>query len=221
MHMRKLLTLAVALALALPTASRAQFSLGARIGFAPSMGDAFKDANTGEPLKMSDGVKSQIPIQIEGAYKATKEIAVGAYFSYGIGQTGGAAKADCSANGQSCSASDVRLGIQAFYSFTQVSPQFVPWLGLGLGYEWGSFEESGGGQPTVSTTFKGWEFLNLQAGGDYQVSPQFSVGPYVMLSIAQYSTAEFESGGITVSGDIDNKTIHEWIGFGIRGKFDF
>lgn len=218
--MRKLLMLAVAVALSVPTASRAQISLGARIGYAAAMGDVAKDANTGEPMKMSDTLKSQIPIQIEASYRATKELAVGLYFSYGIGQVGTMIKDACNASGQSCSASDMRFGVQALYSFTQASPQFVPWAGIGLGYEWGKYKGTGGGIPDETATFKGWEFLNLQLGGDFLASPQFAVGPYVMLSIARYSTLEIESGGFTVSGSIDKKTFHEWLGFGVRGKFD-
>lgn len=219
--MRKLLMIgAIAVGLALPTASRAQFTLGARLGYAPAMGNAFKDANTGEASKMSDGVKSQIPIQLDAAYRVSKEVAIGAYFSYGIGQVGKAFKADCDAFGQDCSASAVRLGLQASYSFAQVSPQFTPWAGAGFGYEWATAKATGGGIPDEKITFKGFEFLNLQVGGDYKVSDQFGIGPYVMFSIAQYSKAEFESGGLTVSGDIDKKAVHEWFGFGIRGKFD-
>lgn len=219
--MRKLLVLgAVAVAVLLPTASRAQFTLGARLGFAPAMGDAAKDATTGEAMKMSDGLKSQIPIQLDAAYRVTKDVAIGAYFAYGFGQVGSELDASCEANGQDCSTSDMRLGIQAFYSFTQVSPQFVPWMGVGFGYEWGKWEATGGGFADESATFKGWEFLNLQLGGDYMLNPQFGIGPYIMFSIAQYSTAEFESGGLTLSGDIEKKAVHEWLGFGVRGKFD-
>jgi hypothetical protein len=218
--MRKLLVLAVTLVLSLPTASRAQFMVGARLGYAPALGDAAKDATTGAALKMSDGVKSQIPLQLDAAYKVTKEVAVGAYFSYGIGQVGSAFKDSCAASGQSCSASSTRLGVQALYTFSGVNPQFVPWAGVGLGYEWGTYKGTGGGQPDESFTFKGWEFLNLQVGGDFPLGPQLSVGPYVMLSIAQYSDAEITSGGTTFSGSISKKAVHEWLGFGIRGKFD-
>ena len=219
--MRKTLLLgAIAMALALPTASQAQFSLGARIGYAPAMGAAEKDPATGESFKMKDGIKSQIPLQLDAAYKVTPEIAVGAYFSYGFGQVGSAVKAECDAFGQDCSASDMRLGLQAFYTFTKVSPQFTPWAGLGLGYEWGKIKATGGGFADESATFSGWEFLNLQFGADYKVSDQFGIGPYVMFSIAQYGSVEAESGGASASADVEKKAIHEWLGFGVRGKFD-
>jgi outer membrane protein W len=219
--MRKTLLLAAAaMALALPTASQAQFSLGARIGYAPAMGSAYKDATTGESAKMKDGIKAQIPIQLDAAYRATKEIAIGAYFSYGIGMEGSALKDECDFYGQDCSTSDMRLGLQAFYTFTTVSPQFTPWAGLGFGYEWGKMSQSGGGQPDLDITLKGWEFLNLQLGADYRVSDQFGIGPYVMFSLAQYSTLEGESGGFSASVDIEKKAMHQWLGFGVRGKFD-
>jgi hypothetical protein len=189
--MRKLLVVA-ALAL-LPLASQAQFSLGARIGYAPAMGDYVKDA------PMSDGVKSQIPIQLDALYSFTPAFAAGAYLSYGFAQLEG----DCA----DCSASDLRLGIQGTYAFNSVSQQFVPWLGAGIGYEIASVDNGAG---SVDTS--GWELLNLQGGADYKVGEKFSVGPYVLFSIGQYSSIE--------GNDIAEKGTHEWLGFGVRGKFD-
>jgi hypothetical protein len=52
------------------------------------------------------------------------------------------------------------------------------------------------------------------------VFAQFALGPFVMLSIAQYSNSEARIGGQTASQSISNKAMHEWLGFGIRGKFD-
>jgi len=215
--MKKLFMLGVvAAALLVPAASRAQFTLGARVGYAPAMGDAAKDE------KLSDGVKSQIPIQLDAAYKVTPDIAVGAYFAYGIGQIGSAVSDVCDISGIDCSARVLRFGVQGLYSFNAVSKQFVPWAGLGAGYEIGSLEVSGGGA-TAKTTYRGFEFLNLQGGADYKVSEQFSVGPYVMLSIGQYSKAKIENSvdpGLDFDGDIPDKAMHEWLGFGVRGKFD-
>lgn len=219
--MRRLLVLGgIVVAVLLPTPSRAQLTLGARVGFAPAMGDAFKNATTGEASKMSDGIKSQIPFQLDVAYRFTKELALGGYLAYGFGQVGGLFKDDCDANGQDCSAHDTRVGIQAFYTFSTVSPRFVPWAGLGFGYEWGTAEGTGGGLPDEKMTLKGWEFVNLQVGGDYMLTPQLGIGPYVMFSVAQYSKGEFESEGVSLEADIEKKAVHEWLGFGVRGKFD-
>lgn len=204
--MRKLLMIgAMAIGLALPTASRAQFTLGARVGYAPAMGDYAKDS----PLK--DGVKSQIPIQVDGLYKFTPQFAAGLYFSYGIGQLSSAASDECDLNGVDCSASTMRLGVQGTYSLTNVSPTFVPWLGAGLGFEWLTQKASFGGVSASADT-TGFEFLNLQGGADYKVSDAFALGPYVLFSMGQYSSFEGTS--------IPDKGVHEWLHFGIRGKFD-
>lgn len=198
--MRKLLVLGSLVALLVPVASHAQVSLGLRIGFAPAMGDAAKDS----PLK--DMVKSQIPIQLDAMYKVTPAMSVGGYFSYGFAQMGDALDAACDAGGTSCSASNMRLGVQAAYAFNNVSQQFTPWAGAGIGYEWQTWD----GASSVTTS--GFEFLNLQLGGDYKVSEQFAVGPYIQFSIAQYS--DFEGSSVA------DKGVHEWFGFGLRGKFD-
>jgi Outer membrane protein beta-barrel domain len=207
--MRKLLMLGSLMALLVPTASHAQFQVGARLGFAPVMGNEAKDA------PMSDGIKSQIPIQIEGAYKLTRDAAVGAYVSYGLGQL----SSDFCPSGATCSSSDVRVGLQALYTFNQVKAPLVPWAGIGLGYELANFKAEAGGVK-VEGSDGGYE-LNLQLGGDYSVNEKFAVGPYVMLSVGQYQSAEVKVNGATIaSGSIDEKATHEWFGFGVRGKFD-
>ncbi len=206
--MRKLLMAAI-VALAIPTASHAQFTLGLRLGYAPAMGDYMKDA----PMK--DGVKSQIPIQLDAMYRITPEWAAGAYFSYGFAQLNSDYSASCDAAGVSCSATSMRLGVQGTYTFTTVSPTFVPWAGAGIGYEIASEKVDLGGISASQDT-SGWEFLNLQVGGDYKVNPKFAVGPYIMYSIGQYSSIE----GTSVKDVYGGTAMHEWFNIGVRGKFD-
>jgi hypothetical protein len=198
--MRKLLMIgAVMAAVLLPTASSAQFSLGARLGYGFGMGDV------GGTLAMDEWVKSQVPVQLDAMYRVTPNVGLGAYLSYGFGQTGDV----CDFAGADCSARVTRLGVQATYSFA--GQQFLPWIGAGIGYEWNTIDDG-----TDEATFTGWEFLNLQAGGDYKVNEQLSVGPYAMFSIAQYGDGEI--GGF--SAPISDKKMHEWLSFGVRGKFD-
>ncbi len=199
--MRKLAILAVAVAaLAVPSLSHAQVSLGLRLGFAPVAGDVMKD------VKMSDGIKSQIPFQLDALYRINKNVGIGGYFSYGFGQTA----TDACGTGVSCSATIMRLGAQGTYTFDP-SGQAVPWVGVGLGYEW--TDVSGGGD---TFTLKGWEFLSLQGGADFAVSPQLAVGPFLGVSFGQYGEAE--AGGQT--GSIPHTATHEWFQVGVRGKFD-
>jgi hypothetical protein len=200
------------MALALPTASRAQVSLGLRLGYAPAGGDFQKDA------KMSDGIKAQIPIQLDALYKVNPNIGAGLYFSYGFGQLA----SDACETGADCSANDIRIGVQGLYTFNVegAATKFVPWAGLGLGWERGSTKMTGGGaDATLSST--GYEF-NIQLGGDYKVNEQLSVGPYVMLSVGQYSSVKFDGFGPLMDGshDIEDKGLHQWYNFGLRGRFD-
>lgn len=211
--MRKLV-LASLVALLVPTASFAQFQLGARVGFAPAMGDGFKDS------PMSDGIKSQIPLQLDALYKVMPDLAVGGYFSYGIGQIG---DAGCDVSGVDCSASVMRFGVQGLYTFNQVKAPLVPWAGLGFGYEIAKGTAKFGGEKFEETD-SGFEFVNLQVGGDYKVNEQFSVGPYLQFSVSQYSKVKATDSSApeeNFDGDVpsDAKALHQWFGFGVAGKF--
>lgn len=209
--MRKLLPALFALTLlAVPAASRAQVSLGLRLGYGPALGDAAKDS------KMSDGVKSQIPIQLDATYALTPSFALGGYASYGFGQTGGVFDDIC--DQADCSTRVVRLGVQGVYSFAPVG-QLRPFAAVGAGYEWGSLTAEAGGQE-ASVSFRGFELLNVTGGADYQLSPQLAVGPYIGLSLGRYSNTSTDYGSGSVSGEIDEKAMHEWLQFGIRGRFD-
>jgi hypothetical protein len=205
--MRKIAMLVLALAAIVPSTSKAQVSLGLRLGFAPAMGDAVKDG------KMSDGVKSQIPVQLDALYKLDDHLGLGGYFSYGIGQLGGQIADLCDASDADCSARSMRAGVQLQYALDPVGA-WMPWGGVGAGYEWGKMEMGPG-----SVSYRGFELVNLQLGGDYRVSEQLSVGPYVLFSLGQYSNATFDDGTDSTSGSIDEKGLHQWFGFGFRGTF--
>lgn len=218
--MRKLAVLAaVVAAVASPSSSRAQATIGLRLGYAPAMGDAYKVSGTS--ASMSDGVKAQIPVQLDVGFRVSPELTLGGYLSYGIGQVGGDQKDMCDTYNLDCSAHGFRLGVQGIYAFTKAAPNFTPWLGAGIGYEWATMSASGGGAKE-EYSFSGFELLNLQGGVDFKTGPQFAVGPYVMLSVAQYSSGTYKFTGdpnIDIFSVAD-KTTHEWLSFGVRGKFD-
>jgi len=221
MH-RSLVVLAALAALLVPAVSTAQLSLGARVGYAIAMGDAFKDPSDGSKEKLSDSVKGAIPFQLDASYRLSPHLAVGGYFSYGFGfvndstAMGGGV---CDQSGVDCSATSMRLGVQAIWSMTYLSKSFVPWAAVGAGWEWVGFDAKAGGI-SASYDLSGPEFLNLQFGGDYKLGEKASVGPYLALSLGQYSKAKVEVPGF-MSGEMDiDKTLHQWFGFGVRGTFD-
>jgi hypothetical protein len=211
--MRKLTFLGVVLgALLVPAAASAQFTLGARLGYAIAGGDAVKDG------KMTDVIKGDIPIQLDVGYNLTKELNVGAFFSYGFGMLNSDIKDECDADNIDCSTHNMRLGVQGTFAFEDLNPQFVPWLGFGIGYEWATLKQAQGSQE-ATITYKGFELANLQLGADFKASPQLRFGPYVSYSFGQFSKATVEFGGDSATEDVPDKGTHTYLTIGVRGQF--
>jgi opacity protein-like surface antigen len=202
--MKKLLLLALLAAALLPGAARAQWSLGMRLGYAHAAGNAVK----GSP--MSDGVKSQVPVQLEGAYRVLPQLDVGAYGAYGVAQVGSLCQG-------SCSASVLRLGVQAAWRFAEVK-RFTPWAGAGAGYEWSRYKTSTSGD-TLEVTLHGLELLQLQGGADWKLGERFTVGPFASLAFGRYSKLDVKSPLGASNGGTPSKTAHSWLTFGVRGTY--
>lgn len=200
------------------------FEAGLRLGYAVPMGDVDKD----DPL--SDGISGHVPLWVDVGYRITPEVFLGGYGQYGFGALAGDIETACdnleqqaeaSGGSGSCSISILRLGLQAQYRFTP-ERESSGWLGVGMGYEWMPFhlEASGMGTSVEATlTTSGFEFLNLQLGWDFDLSPSFRLGPFFAFSLAQFSDTEVEcSGALTcpASPSLDEKAMHQWLFFGVR-----
>ena len=96
---------------------------------------------------------------------------------------------------------------------------FKPFAGLGIGYEMANFSASAGGAE-VKGSYKGLEFLNIQLGGDYAVTPNISVGPFISFSLGQYSSASVTIAGTESSADIKEKAMHQWLFLGLGGTYN-
>jgi outer membrane protein W len=187
-----------------------KFKLGLRLGYMIPAGKIDGDTTFGgitiAGAKLSDQLSGGVPIQIDAGYMVTPNILVGLYGQYAFLFT-----KNCDP-GASCSAHDVHLGVQAQYHI--MPDQSVdPWLGLGVGYEWLVGSESGSVNGSATTT--GLELLNLQGGADFQAASAFTVGPFLSLSLGQYSSVSSNGN----SADITNKALHEWITVGAKGTF--
>jgi opacity protein-like surface antigen len=193
-----------------PTPDRPGLDLAVRTGYALPFGRI----TTADGGALSDGITGAVPVVLDVMYRANQELSLGLLFQYAFAQvkTG---STGCG-TGADCSSSDIHLAIQGIYR-PPVGGSFSPWLGLGTGYEWFNYSASVAGI-SVNGTFSGFEFLILQAGGEVQLAPQFSLGPFLMFSLGQYRSEDV-SGALTMSGDISNKALHEWVEFGVRGTF--
>jgi hypothetical protein len=203
--MRKLAVLAALLsAAAVPNAAPAQVFVGVRAGYALPWGDVM----TSSPVK--DSFKSQIPLTLDLGLKLGPALAVGAYASYAVVQPSSSWRSDCDATGSSCSAADIRLGVQVNLHASNTETTEL-WGGVAVGYEQLRAKDSLGLFPEM--TFKGYD-ATLQGGVDFLTSPSFRIGPFASVTVGQFNKVK-----ATSEADITNKELHGWIQLGLRGMF--
>jgi outer membrane protein W len=203
------------------TTARAEgtgFEASLRVGYGIPLGDVEKNS------KLSDGIGGEVPLIIDIGYRVIPNLFVGLYGQYAFGWVSGVFSDACDASSQiSCSAHDMRLGVEGHFHFMP-GEKLDPWVGLGIGYEWLGISASGRGAE-ASSTISGFEFVNLQAGLDIAVAEHFYVGPFVTLTIAQSSSVSVDCGSgqcgsqFEGNGDIKDKALHEWLLLGVRGAY--
>jgi hypothetical protein len=190
------------------------FELGLRSGYGLPIGDAVQNG------KMSDLISGMIPFWADVGYRIDPNWYVGGFYQFGLGFVPTSlSTAGCNVTGVSCSIMEHRFGLNVHYHFLP-DQNLDPWVGIGAGYEIYRLSASAQGL-TASASFSGFEFGNAQLGLDYKVSRAFGIGPFVMITIAQYSNASASVAGQDIPVPAFNKTIHEWLIFGLRGVFDF
>jgi opacity protein-like surface antigen len=199
------------------------FELGARLGYAFAAGNVGAPPN-GTDAALGDFVPGQWPLWLDAGYRFTGDLYLGAYFQYGIGVVNDDRQAGCRNANVDCSASDKRFGIMGRYQLPVAAP-LSPWLGLGVGYEWGTFSVHQAiiGMSNTDSSWSGFEFANLQAGADYRLGAHAAIGPFVSLSFGQFQHIETTTvtGMTTTTTDEDlaKKSVHEWIMIGARMSF--
>jgi opacity protein-like surface antigen len=197
--------------------------IGARTGYAFSAGNLGAPPN-GTDNSVGDYVAGQLPIWLDAGYRLNTDLYLGAFFQYGFGVVNDDRQDLCRNANVNCSASDKRLGVMGRYHLPPVS-RLLPWLGLGIGYEWGSFSlnQSLLGTSNTDSSWSGFEFANLQVGADYRLSPLFAVAPFISLSIGQFrsisTTTTTGSTSTTTDQDLAKTSLHEWIMLGLRVSY--
>jgi outer membrane protein W len=214
--MRKAISAAAGVALAsvsMVSPARAEggaVSLGLRTGYAIPMGDIAG----GGGAQLSDNISGVIPIWIDAGYKLNPNMYIGADFQYGIALINND-KTGCGMSGRNCSANDVMFGVN-FHYHLMPDQTIDPWAGVGIGYEIMQF-----GSTASSSDVNGFQFLNLQLGGDYKATPELGIGPFLMFSLGQFSNCGVSVMGASASSCTINQTaMHEWLTIGIRGVYD-
>ncbi|BDG08116.1 hypothetical protein [Anaeromyxobacter paludicola] len=172
-------------------------TLALRVAYAIPLGDYASGAG------LSDVYKGAVPVQLDVGWRFDPRWTVAAFFQYGFAWMG----SNCPA-GADCSARDLRLGAEVLYRILP-DAKWVPWAGLGAGYEWATATLGGG---AGDVTARGFEFANVQLGLDYQWGKSLSYGPYAAFTVGQFSS---RSGT-----DIADKAIHDWLQLGLKGTFN-
>ena len=195
------------------------FDLGVRVGYALPFGNAVG----GSGGALDSVVSSLVPIALDAGYRIDAQVSIGLFLQYGIMQIKTAQNA-C-VPGASCSGSVTSVGAEGLYHLP-LPGRFVPWLGLGAGYEWLHLdiaENVGGQTANVSGTLRGAVFGVGQLGGDYHITPELGLGPFVAFSVARYdhtaSSGTVNGMPMSISMEITDKGVHEWLVLGVRGTF--
>ena len=201
--------------------ARTGFQMAIRTGASIPLGSVTgvpSGSNADNP-KMSDYVSTQFALILDIGAKIIPNLFIGGYLGLGIGGAGGNQADVCDKNNLSCSAVSLRIGIQAQFHFIP-DGKINPWAGYGIGYEATSLSASANGNSS-SLTATGVEFGHLMGGVDFRITRVFGVGPFLDLGIGQYGslTGSGSNSNSSVSNDIKDKALHEWLTIG--GKFTF
>jgi hypothetical protein len=222
-------TFVVLLLMARPTladgTSVSGVEVGLRTGYALSAGRIGTPPG-GADDDLGNWVVGQWPIWVDAGYRFSPSFYLGGYFQYGFGFVNDDRQSMCRQANVHCSASDIRLGVMGRYNFAP-SWRLAPWVGLGMGYEWGSWAagsvQTAYGIVDFESSWTGYEVLNLQFGADYRFARRFTVAPFVSLSLGRFqswtNTSTVDSRSYGTGGDLLKNSFHEWFLFGGRVAF--
>jgi hypothetical protein len=197
-------------------------SLGLRTGWAFPIGSLASNDSLGANF---DGM---LPVWLDVGYRLNNEFYVGGYFQWGLAFVSN----EVCPQPLSCSATDLRFGANLHWHFKSrlqhdaFSPSFDPWIGVGAGYEITSIHISANGSKAHETD-RGFEFANLQLGGDYTGIRSLRIGGFASLSIAEYRFRTVSNpNGSTDQSIADPSTpgsppaVHLWLMVGVRTQYD-
>jgi hypothetical protein len=193
---------------------RSGLTLGLRAAYGLPLGEA------GDGSNLNELTKGAVPVQLEAGWRFDEHWLAGAYFAWGPTFVANDAKDALAAQG----ARDVsghfeqRVGVQGIYTILP-GERFAPWVGVGAGYEWTRYADATVASGETELGLRGLEAM-LQVGGDYALTPKFSVGPFASFNVGQYRShvSWVENDGSTTT-TVNEKGVHEWLQLGVRGTF--
>lgn len=179
-------------------------------GFGLPLGSTDKDT------RLRTNAAAQIPVGVDVGVRVVRSLIVGVYAQYGavITKSSGDWTSVCPV-ADDCTGTDTHVGVQAHYHFSPAQG-VDPWVGMGIGYEWYSVHAT-----RARYTWRGIEIANLEGGADFSLGRAVSVGPFLGVSVGQFSKLSVDPASAGFGGPLENTGIHEWFSIGARGSVDF
>ncbi|MCU0657952.1 MAG: hypothetical protein MUF64_22630 [Polyangiaceae bacterium] len=199
-----------------PRAANETVQLGLRsLGWAIPFG---RMSRAGVPV--SDTISGAFPMMLDLGGKISPRLFLGAYLGFNVGYAGDAYSELCQRS-VSCSANNVRLGLQAQLHL-RPARRLNPWIGLGFGTEAttvtaetriNNITQTLGG----TSSFQGIEYLHMTLGLDFRAEEIYGYGPYVTFTTGSYETTTARNtSGTNRTRAIPDPSLHHWLTIGIR-----
>jgi hypothetical protein len=194
-----------------------RIAIGGRIGFELPAGDL----SGSNPVNYI--VTSSIPLGVDLGYRFVERLYVGLHGQYGFAN---ARQTSCTGCGYT-TASDayvVKFGLSAEYDLAPAGNARTPWLGAGFGYELLYAEHTGPGFVN-SERWRGFEWIHVAGGVDFEPIEHLRVGPYGGISLGMYNRLRFRDQAeipVSETGRSDDggggSALHGWFTLGVRVK---
>jgi hypothetical protein len=201
--------------------------MGARLGYSLGGGSYASGVSfTGaDSTNGTAGISGGVPIAVDIGARIGKYVFVGAFAEYAF------LTSACFSPGSgitlSCSSHDVRGGIEAQIHL-RPRAGVDPWFGLAFGHDWLTQKLSlseGSASATGSTTFDGWNLVDVMFGVDFRTAGGLGFGPYLEMTSGNFSNMSTSSSGTgaasqSASASIAAQSSHQWFILGARGTFE-
>lgn len=200
--MRRLLALsALAAALAVPAAARAQPVIGLRLGWAVPVGQAARGVD------LASYASGAGFVGVDAGWRVWRELTIGAYASYGVARIDTYLDNQFQDRGLSTRGDVTHVGVRAQWDFRDAVAGFVPWVALGAGWQRAGFDID------RATAYTGWDLVRLEAGASWRAWRGLSVGPNVTWSLGRFVRVNGES--------FSARANHAWTAVGLRSTWEF
>jgi hypothetical protein len=201
------------------------FEVGLRLAAELPLGNVDSELKQADSLhvRSSSGLRRSVsfgvPLVLDLGVRFSPRAFAGLSFTAGTGVFGKGCP-----EGTHCSWTEFRVGATGIYQLSE-GPR-IPWLGIGLGWEWlrlwnlATLEDTGA--LAGSRELLGGPQLSVLGGLDFVVDHGLKLGPYAAFSGGSYLTSHQLCRGMSqceTNTSVESLALHAWLALGIRGSY--